>query len=107
MKLSVDEKNRRVIAIGSYKGKKIKAIAVCHPEDNFNAEIGKEIATLKYQIKEEETKRAIHESNVRALHEHIMWAYRVLDNETKIVNNMLVKIEKLKKKNEEKINNIV
>ena len=107
MRLSIDKKNRRVIASGSYKGKKVKAIAVCSAEDEFDENIGRQIATLKYQVKEQEAKKAIHASNIKTLVEHIRWASKILEDETRIVDNMTKKIKELNEANNEKINNIV
>lgn len=107
MKLSVDEKNRRVIAIGSWKGKKVKAIAVCHPEDIFDETKGKKIAKVKYQLKELEAKKSIHESNVKALEQHLKWIERVLKDEVSICENMERKYLALKDKVKEEIDNIV
>lgn len=43
MKFYVDEKNRKVIAVaGNCKG-----VAICSPNDEFNFEIGKEIAAAR------------------------------------------------------------
>lgn len=39
------EKQRQVVVTTKYKGKTIRAVAKCAPEDEFNAEIGTEIAT--------------------------------------------------------------
>ena len=107
MKLSVDEKNRRVIATGSWKGKRVKAIAVCSPEDIFDAEKGKQIAILKYKTKELQAKKAIHFSNIKALEQHIEWANHVLQDERNIYNNMLLRLSKLEKENNKKIEEIV
>jgi succinyl-CoA synthetase beta subunit len=81
MKLVVDEKNRCVIAMGSYKGKKVKAVVRCHPEDTFDAELGKKIATQKYNFREVEKQIEIHESNLRALKRFTDWALRCIADE--------------------------
>ena len=107
MRLSIDKKNHRVNASGSYKGKKVKAIAVCSAEDEFDENIGRQIATLKYQVKEQEAKKAIHVSNIKALVEHIRWVSKILEDETRIVENMTKKINELYEAYNENINNIV
>lgn len=37
----------KVIALTSYAGKTVKGIAKCHPNDEFNEEIGKKIAAVR------------------------------------------------------------
>ena len=51
---------REIVAVSSYAGKTVKAKAVCNPDDNYNEEIGKEIARLRCAIKidEKRAKRA-------------------------------------------------
>ena len=107
MRITIDEKNRRVIATGSWKGKRVKAIAVCHPDDTFDKEKGEKIAKAKYRLKELEAKKSIHESNVRALEQHIKWVQRVLKDEVSICDNMERKSCALRKEVEEEINKIV
>ena len=41
----------RVIAISSYAGKPIKAIASCHEDDTFDLEFGKNLASAKLDLK--------------------------------------------------------
>ena len=49
MRIKVLPVYNRVIATGSYKGKRLKAVAVCN-EDNFDEALGIEIAKKKYGI---------------------------------------------------------
>ena len=37
----------RVIAVSTYCGKTVRGVAVCHPDDNFDIEIGKRIAAAR------------------------------------------------------------
>ena len=39
--------NNTIIALSHYKGKIIKGIAKCHPDDEFNLEKGKELAMVR------------------------------------------------------------
>lgn len=107
MRIAVDRKNNRVIAMGTYKGKKVKAIAVCHPGDSFDEQKGREIATLKYRLKEKEVRLDYHKANIKALNEHKNWVNRVLDDEMEIVSNMSRDVECLKVSTINRINEIV
>lgn len=46
-----DEKNRQVIAVCRYAGRKVRAVAKCAPEDTFDIEKGTEIAVARCEIK--------------------------------------------------------
>ena len=37
----------RVIAVSTYCGKTVRGVAVCHPDDTFDLELGKRIAAAK------------------------------------------------------------
>ena len=41
------ENGNRVIAVSTYGGKTVRGVAICHPEDNFDLEIGKRIAAAR------------------------------------------------------------
>lgn len=98
MKITVDEKNKCVIATGTYKNKRVKAVAVCHPEDEFDVEKGKEIAKTKYKIRYETARMEAHQQVIRRLTNIINWCYLVIADESKIVDNFHEKIYKLEKK---------
>lgn len=98
MKITVDEKNKCVIATGTYKSKRIKAVAVCHPEDEFDVEKGKEIAKTKYKIRYENERLKAHQQVIRRLTNIINWCYLVIADESKIVDNFHEKIYKLEKR---------
>lgn len=100
MRFYIDEKNRRVIATGNCKGRRIKAIAVCNMHDEFDAEIGKKVATTKYKIRELKTKQKIHQSNIKKLHNLISWCFRVIEDETKITNGITERLLELEKEDE-------
>ena len=40
-----------VIAISTYEGRPVRAVAYCHPDDNFNEEVGKKLAALRCNVK--------------------------------------------------------
>ena len=37
----------KVIAVSTYCGKTVRGVAVCHPDDNFDIELGKRIAAAR------------------------------------------------------------
>ena len=37
----------RVIAVSTYGGKTVRGVAICHPEDSFNVELGKRLAAAR------------------------------------------------------------
>lgn len=41
----------KVIAVSSYGGRKVKGVANCHPEDNFDLEYGKDLAAARCNAK--------------------------------------------------------
>lgn len=50
-KFYVDEKNRKVIAVSTYAGRYVKGVAVAHPGDTFDLELGKKIAAARCNMK--------------------------------------------------------
>ena len=50
-KFYIDEKNRKVIAVTRYAGRKVRAVAKCAPEDEFNIEIGTKLAIARCEWK--------------------------------------------------------
>lgn len=91
MKINVDTKNRRVIASGSFAGKRIKAIAKCN-EDSFDREFGKSLAEKKFKIKSEEVKRDMHNKYIKDLYRQISWCEHQISYERGIVNALNEKI---------------
>lgn len=96
MKVKVQKNNKVTVATGSVKGRRVKAVVVCHPLDEFNEEKGVQLATQKYKIKEKEAKRNIHESNIKQLKAFIKWAENEIIQEEHIVSEMNESIKKLK-----------
>ena len=41
----------RVIAVSTYAGKTVRGVAVCHPDDTFDLELGTQIAAAKCNAK--------------------------------------------------------
>lgn len=37
----------KVIAVSSYAGKRVRGVATCHPDDEFDVNLGKKIAALR------------------------------------------------------------
>lgn len=50
--------NNRVIAVSTYAGKTVRGVAVCHPDDTFDLELGKRIAAAKCNEKVAEKRLA-------------------------------------------------
>ena len=41
----------KVIALSTYGGKRVRGVAICHPEDNFDIEVGKKLAAARCNAK--------------------------------------------------------
>ena len=82
MRIKVLPVHNRVIATGSYKGKRLKAVAVCN-EDNFDEALGIEIAKKKYGIAKCNAKLDLHKKNISALNDMIKWCQNMIDAENK------------------------
>jgi hypothetical protein len=52
----VDEKNNEVIAVTRYAGRNVRGTAKCAPEDEFNLEVGKDIAEKRCELKKAKIK---------------------------------------------------
>ena len=50
-KTYIDEKNRKVVAVCRYAGRKVKAVAKCAPEDTFNSAYGMALAIARCKFK--------------------------------------------------------
>ncbi len=37
----------KIIAVSTYGGKTVRGVAICHPDDNFNLELGKQLAAAR------------------------------------------------------------
>lgn len=82
MRIKILPAHNRVIATGSYKGKRIKAVAVCN-EDSFDEALGIEIAKKKYGIAKANAKLDLHMKNISALKDMIKWCENMIDAENK------------------------
>ena len=73
----------KVIAISSYAGKTVKGIAKCHPNDEFNEEIGKNLAAARCnrKIAEKRYKRA------KMQYDNIEMLQQAVEREKVIVTN--------------------
>jgi len=94
MKILIDKQNKAVIATGWYKGKKIRAVAVCHKEDTFDIDFGVELVKKKYKIKQTYVKMNIHESNAKRLLGLWDWIVKEVLSENKIIISLDSKILK-------------
>ena len=103
MKINVDAKNRRVIASGSFAGKRIKVIAKCN-EESFDREFGKSLAEKKFKIKTEEVKRDMHNRYIKDLYNQINWCEQQISYERGIVNSLNEKIKYKKSECEDFVN---
>lgn len=45
------EGGHKVIAVSTYAGKTVRGVAICHPQDTFDLEIGKKIAAARCALK--------------------------------------------------------
>ncbi len=54
------EAGNKIIAVSTYAGRQVRGVAICHPDDNFNLDIGKQIAAARcnYKIAEKRYTRA-------------------------------------------------
>lgn len=41
------QNGNRIIAVSTYAGRTVRGVAICHPEDNFNLELGKQLAAAR------------------------------------------------------------
>jgi hypothetical protein len=55
------ETKNKVIATSTYAGKRVRGVAVCHPEDEFNYETGQKIAAARctYKVSVKRYNRAV------------------------------------------------
>ena len=56
---------KEIVALSTYAGKKVKGKAVCDPTDEYNENVGKELAKLRCAVKVDakRVRRAIEERN--------------------------------------------
>lgn len=98
MRIKILPAHNRVIAAGSYKGKRIKAVAVCN-EDSFDEALGIEIAKKKYGIAKANAKLDIHKKNISALKDMIKWCENMIDAENRsmdmVKTNLAIKESEL------------
>lgn len=50
--------SKKVIAVSTYAGKRVKGVAKCNPEDNFDLETGKKLAAARCNLKIAEKREA-------------------------------------------------
>lgn len=41
------QNGNKIIAVSTYGGKTVRGVAICHPEDKFNIELGKKLAAAR------------------------------------------------------------
>lgn len=97
MRIKFDDVNKAVIAEGYVKGRRVKAIAVCAPDDAYDKKFGEQLALAKYGYKEILTKIKCHESNIKSMKQEIASLMACIADEERIINNLG---EKLNKTNE-------
>ncbi len=56
MKTIIDQKNGAIIVTGGFRGRRVKGVAVCSPEDQFDTQFGVELAKKKFKLKKTEIK---------------------------------------------------
>lgn len=52
------EGSRKVIAISTYAGKTVRGVAICHPGDVYDEELGKKIAATRCAVKIAEKRKS-------------------------------------------------
>ena len=79
------QNGNKIIAVSTYGGKTVRGVAICHPEDNFNIELGKKLAAARcnekvaikrYARANTCLEKAIAESEKATEHMHKMADYR-------------------------------
>lgn len=97
MRIKFDDVNKVVIAEGYVKGRRVKAIAVCAPDDAYDKKFGEQLALAKYSYKETLTKIKCHESNIKSMKQEIASLMACIADEERIISSL---DEKLNKTNE-------
>ena len=69
----------KIIAVSTYAGKQVRGVAICHPDDNFNLETGKQIAAARcnYRIATKRYERA--QAKYAEAQEQLLYAQQHLD----------------------------
>lgn len=71
MKIKYDYENEAVVAVGYYKGQKIKAVSVCKDGDKFDPDFGAEMSKKKWKIKRTSAKISKIKQIIRELEKYI------------------------------------
>lgn len=59
------QNGNRIIAVSTYAGKTVRGVAICHPEDKFDLELGKRIAAAR--CNEKIAKKRLDRANSKAM----------------------------------------
>lgn len=94
MKITVDSKNKVVIASEYHHSKKVTAISRCL-EDVFDENFGVDMAKRNLDLKMVRVKARDHESYRSQLKAIIKWCEKEIENETKIIDGMDAKAKKM------------
>ena len=87
-KIYIDEKNKRVIAICRYAGRKIKTIAKCHPDDVFDIEYGTKLKNASNKYLEAAKKADEAERKYDAMKQYYMDSVDQLDKAKEELDNL-------------------
>lgn len=70
----VIESRRMVVATTKYEGKKVRAVARCHPEDTFDLKVGIRLAVLRCELEMYKMKRRILNNSLKGLTHNVkLW----------------------------------
>lgn len=72
--------NNKIIAVSTYAGRTVRGVAVCHPGDNFDEEIGKKLAAARCNLKVAEKRVARADKKAKDATEKAVMASRHLEN---------------------------
>ena len=104
MKIKTDNKNRVVIAHGSYKDKKIDSVIICKEKD-FDEEFGKKLAKAKYKIKEKRIKIRNHEKEISKLNKEKARIDNIINSHMESMNIVKSNLNKKEEEYKELIDN--
>ena len=63
-----------VVATTKYEGKKVRAVARCHPEDTFDLKVGIRLAVLRCELEMYKMKRRILNNSLKGLAHNVkLW----------------------------------
>lgn len=80
----------KIIAVSRYAKKTVRGVAICHPDDNFNLEIGKQIAAARCNEKVAQKRYARAESKFAEAEEKLAEAQNYYDRMKEYMNDSFI-----------------